>query len=575
MIGKIVKCFTFVDSMKRIVITLVAICISVATFSQQKGTAAQMPANVAYYEQNLNLTQRDGRSNNHAPTFFIYPDSKLDEAGAKKLVEDLDMRDVLVENHVKVFVINPIGENYDNSADFEGFKEVFNKARSGNLKVIGIGNGATFVNTAIAPTDAAGHIAGILSIDGKPGITPDSSWGVPAYIAGKKAAKAAKPYIAMNKGVRCGSKYVNEDEELLAVIVDESSSISLAGIFDKAWDELFSKNLRFNNYKHTHYNGAKFGEYGPYELEPYTVHESLGIKRELVIMEQKKGLPWLWYEYWPEELMSGAPAGSVPVMVLLHGNTNDPRTQAETSGFIQVAGKERFFIVEMEWQGSKDYGAMGYDGIEKVINILLEKYPQLDPSRIYAQGLSAGAITATALGICKSYLFAGVGGYGGGIYTGAKTGRFSYLPGLWAEATQKRGFVEMPYCSIIGTADQVVPFYTPNDYKGNSYVNAWNTYQQLNGIEVTSELDFASDTLLGLNLADRQTITTNKGNGIKAVTGYFYKGEMPLIKIVAVVDYGHWNFMPGAQMMWDFFKMFSRDPQTKKLIYHGEPILKR
>ena len=556
--------------MKRIVITLVAICISVATFSQQKGTAAQMPANVAYYEQNLNLIQRDGRSNNHAPTFFIYPDSKLDEAGAKKLVEDLDMKDVLVENHVKVFVINPIGERYDNIADFEGFKEVFNKARSGNLKVIGIGNGATFVNTAIAPTDAAGHIAGILSIDGKPGITPDSSWGVPAYIAGKKAAKAAKPYIAMNKGVRCGSKYVNEDEELLAVIVDESSSISLAGTFDKAWDELFSKNLRFNNYKHTHYNGAKFGEYGPYELEPYTVHESLGIKRELVIMEQKKGLPWLWYEYWPEELIEGAPAHSVPVMVLLHGNTNDPRTQAETSGFIQVAGKERFFIVEMEWQGSKDYGAMGYDGIEKVINILLEKYPQLDPSRIYAQGLSAGAITATALGICKSYLFAGVGGYGGGIYTGAKTGRFSYLPGLWAEATQKRGFVEMPYCSIIGTADQVVPFYTPSDYKGNSYVNAWNTYQQLNGIEVTSELDFTSDTLLGLNLADRQTITTNKGNGIKAVTGYFYKGEMPLIKIVAVVDYGHWNFMPGAQMMWDFFKMFSRDPETKKLIYHGE-----
>ena len=558
--------------MKRIITAFIAICLAFAAFAQ---SGTQMPANVAYYEYNLNLQQRDGRSNNHAPTFFIYPDSKLDEAGAKKLVEDLDMRDVLVENHVKVFVINPIGERYDNIADFEGFKEVFNKARSGNLKVIGIGNGATFVNAAIAPTDAAGHIAGILSIDGKPGITPDSSWGVPAYIAGKKAAKAAKPYIAMNKGVRCGSKYVNEDEELLAVIVDESSSISLAGIFDKAWDELFSKNLRFNNYKHTHYNGAKFGEYGPYELEPYTVHESLGIKRELVIMEQKKGLPWLWYEYWPEELMSGAPAGSVPVMVLLHGNTNDPRTQAETSGFIQVAGKERFFIVEMEWQGSKDYGAMGYDGIEKVINILLEKYPQLDPSRIYAQGLSAGAITATALGICKSYLFAGVGGYGGGIYTGAKTGRFSYLPGLWAEATQKRGFVEMPYCSIIGTADQVVPFYTPNDYKGNSYVNAWNTYQQLNGIEVTSELDFASDTLLGLNLANRQTITTNKGNGIKAVTGYFNKGEMPLIKIVAVVDYGHWNFMPGAQMMWDFFKMFSRDPQTKKLIYHGEPILKR
>lgn len=556
--------------MKKIILTFIAACFSIATFAQQKSATVHMPANVIYYEYNLDLQQRGGRSNNHAPTFFIYPHIKLDEAGAKKLVEEMEMKDVLVENHVKVYVINPIGEKYNNEKDYEGFKEVFNKASSGNLKVIGIGNGATFVNTAIAPTDAAGHIAGILSIDGKPGKNSAQSWGVPAYIAGKNAIRVAKPYIAMNKGVQCGSKYVNEEEELLTVIVDENSNATLAQTFDKAWDELFSKNLRFNNYKHTHYNGAKFGEYGPYELEPYTVHESLGIKRELVIMEQKKGLPWLWYEYWPEELIEGAPARSVPVMVLLHGNTNDPRTQAETSGFIQVAGKERFFIVEMEWQGSKDYGAMGYDGIEKVINILLEKYPQLNPSRIYAQGLSAGAITATALGICKSYLFAGVGGYGGGIYTGAKTGRFSYLPGLWAEATQKKGFVEMPYCSIIGTADKVVPFYTPNDYKGNSYVNAWNTYQQLNGIEVTSELDFASDTLLGLNLANSKTIVTNKGNGIKAVTGYFYKGEMPLIKIVAVVDYGHWNFMPGAQMMWDYFKMFSRDPQTKKLIYHGD-----
>ena len=104
--------------MKRIITAFIAICLTFAAFAQ---SGSQMPANVAYYEQNLNLTQRDGRSNNHAPTFFIYPDSKLDEAGAKKLVEDLDMKDVLVENHVKVFVINPIGERYDNIADFEGF----------------------------------------------------------------------------------------------------------------------------------------------------------------------------------------------------------------------------------------------------------------------------------------------------------------------------------------------------------------------------------------------------------------------------------------------------------------------
>ena len=556
--------------MKRIIIAIVALFINFATIAQERGQALQMPENVVYYEHNLRLGEIDGRSNNNAPTFFIYPDSKLNEVEAKALVGELDMKDVLEATHSKLYVINPVGEKYDDIVDFEGFKRVFNRARSGNLKVIGLGGGATFVNTVIATSDAAGHIAGILSVGGKPGKAPAHSWGVPAYIAGKNASKVAEVYISMNKAVRVGDRYVNVDEELLSVIVDGAAGAPLAEIFDRAWDEVFVKNFRFNNYKHTHYDGADYGEFGPYELEPYTVYESLGLKREIVVMEQKKGLPWLWYEYWPEELIDEVPDKSVPIMVLLHGNTNDPRTQAETSGFLQVAGKERFFVVEMEWQGSKNYGTMGYDGVERVIQILLEKYPQLDPSRVYAQGLSAGAITATALGICKSYLFAAVGGYGGGIYSGAKTGRFSNIHSLWGEATQKRGFVEVAYCSIIGTADKVVPFYTPDNYKGNSYVTAWNTYQQLNGMEVTFELDFAEDPLLGLNLADRQTIITNKGNGIKAETGYFYNDGKPLIKIIAVVDYGHWNFMPGAQMMWDYFKMFSRDPQSKKLVYHGE-----
>ena len=555
--------------MKRITAVIAAMTLTIAAFAQGMRQAPPMPENVAYFEYNMNMGQVEGRSYNHAPTFFIYPDTKLDEAAAKALVEEFDMKDVLTANHTTVFVINPMGDKYDNTKDFEGFKEVFNRARSGNLKVIGIGNGATFVNTVLAPTDAAGHIAGILTIGGKPGKAPAQSWGVPAYVTGKNAAKVAKSYIALNKAVKKGDRYINEEEELLTVVVDETVGASLAETFDKAWKEVFEKNLRFNNYKHTHYEGAQYGQYGPYELEPYTVHEDLGIKREIVTLEQRNGLPWLWYEYWPEELIEGAPAASVPVMVLLHGNTNDPRTQAETSGFIQVAGKERFFVVEMEWQGSRNYGAMGYDGVEQVLNILFAKYPQLDPSRVYAQGLSAGSMTATALGIRKSYVFTAVGGNCGGIF-GGPASPFSNYNSFWADATQKRGAVEMPYCSILGTADKVVPFYSEENYKGNSFLNAWNTYQQMNGMEVTTELDFSKDPLFGLELADRETLTTNKGEGIKMETGFFYKGEIPLIKVIAVVDYGHWNFMPAAQVMWDYFKMFSRDPQTKKLIYHGK-----
>jgi hypothetical protein len=174
--------------MKRLFVFIALFCAAISLSAQRNGfSTPPMPENVAYFEFNYNVVQPEGRSFNHAPTFFIYPDVKVDEEGAKALVEELDMRDVVKANHIALYVINPIGEKYDAKADFEGFKAVFDRSRSGNLKVIGIGNGATFVNTVLAPTDAAGHIAGILTVGGKPGKAPAQSWGVPAYVAGKNA----------------------------------------------------------------------------------------------------------------------------------------------------------------------------------------------------------------------------------------------------------------------------------------------------------------------------------------------------------------------------------------------------
>lgn len=519
-------------------------------------------------------TNPQGRSYNFTPTFYIYPDQKLDKAGAEALLADLDIQPVLDANYGVAIVINPVGDKYNAEKDFEAFIAQFNKSRSGNLKVIGIGAGATFVNQVIAPK-AGDHIAGILTVGGQPAKLPKgfASAGVPAYVSGKKtAAKVCAAYVALNQAVKADGYYVNPEEELLTVYCDPADR-PLKDVFAAAWRDVLGRNYRYNNYKHTHYEGQQFGQFGPYELEPYLDCERLRIRR--IVVEQPQGRQgaaaskWLWYEYWPEELMEGAAPQSVPVMVLLHGNANDPRTQAETSGFIQLAGEKRFFVVEMEWQGSVSYQAMGHDGVETVINQLLAKYPQLDPSRVYAEGLSAGSMTASALGIKKSHVFAAVGGHSGGIM-GGFGGAFPGFNPIWNEATQKRGAVEMPYCSVLGTADNVVPFVKPGNWKGNGYLNAWNAYQQMNGMEVVKELDFSVDPLFGQRLRDRETIKTNKGPGIVVETGQLYKGNVPLIKIVAVVDYGHWNFQPTARIMWDYFMQFRRDPETKKLIYLGK-----
>ena len=143
--------------MEKFFAAIAAAFIAAAAFAQGF-QMPPMPENVVYFEYNFNMGQVEGRSYNHAPTFFIYPDTKLDETAAKALVEKFDMRDVLKANHTTVFVINPVGDKYDNVKDFEAFKPVFDRARSGNLKIIGIGNGATFVNTALAPTILCGKL---------------------------------------------------------------------------------------------------------------------------------------------------------------------------------------------------------------------------------------------------------------------------------------------------------------------------------------------------------------------------------------------------------------------------------
>ncbi|MBR6423432.1 MAG: hypothetical protein IKS47_01950 [Bacteroidales bacterium] len=545
--------------MKRMLSLLAVAMVSCAVALAQPGS---MPEQVILVQRaNLTLTyggptRAEGRSYNFTPIFFIYSDGALDRSGAEQLLAEMAIQPLLDANYGTAVVINPCGKAFDPQADFDVFEKLFNQFRGpGNLKLVGLGQGATFVNQVLAPR-AGGQVAGILTVGGKPGKSVDPA-GVPAYVAGKGAAKVAKPYQA--------AVAAHAGEPLLRVVVNPAEA-PLQDVLAEAWKQVLGRNYRYNNYKHTHYEGAKLGQYGSYELEPYLDCESLGIRRIIVEQPTGKDTRQLWYEYWPEELLEGAPARSVPVMVLLHGNMNDPRTQAETSGFIQVAGEDRFFVVEMEWQGTPNYQAMGHDGIEAVLYQLFAKYPQLDPSRVYAEGLSAGSITATALGIKKSHLFAAVGGHSGGIFGGPFKG-YTTKDILWDEATQKRGAVEMPYCSVLGTMDNVVPYIKPDNWKNNNYLNAWNTYEQMNGMPVVSELDFSVDPVFAQPMQDRETIVTGKGDGIVIETGQLYKGSVPLIKIVAVIDYGHWNFQPTARIMWDYFKQFRRDPETKKLIY--------
>ena len=517
------------------------------------------------FQVERNIHSRAG----NGPVFYIFPDCKLDNNQALELAENLDLVNIIKEYGGRIMVVNPSSDKWQEQ-DLEDFRRLIGMGGSPtNVKVIGIGSGATFVNRQLAATELTGVIAGIVSIDGEPGKV--CRLPVPAFIGGKNAAKAAKPYQTTSDSAPA--------DPLQKVVVNTDKKASLETLFAEAWDKVLSANYRYNNLYRTFYTSR--GIDNPegvknFELVSIPVFDKLGIQRNVVeyplVDMNAPSRPenpdkYLWYEYIPKQMQEAAPS-TVPLVVLLHGHGNDPRTQSESSGFIELAAEEGFMVVEMEWQGSKGYQPMGLDGIEAVISVILQKYPQIDTSRIYAEGLSAGAMTSNMLGVRKSHLFAAVAGHSGGIFSGNGLGYYAYgSEPLMNEAIQKRGNVEVGFCSVVGTHDDTIRFFNKDNWEGNPYLNVWRIYETINGMPVTGNLDFSVDSTFGFALQDRTTIHTGKSEDITIEFGQLYKDEKPMIRLMVINNYGHWNFKPAARLIWDFFRHFSRDTETKELRY--------
>ena len=319
------------------------------------GTPEGLPPFVRFpgLEQEVYITRDtcksvEGRFPGFSPFFVIYPDKPCDASEAAALTDELGIASYAHTYSGTVCVMNPLGKEYDAVKDLEAYKNFLNKMRVfTNLKIIGIGKGATFVNRTIA--GHAGAVAGIVSLNGRPAKTAEGAAPVPAFIAGTHSRQVAAAYILQNQaepvrkedGLAC---YANRQEPLQQVVVSANKYISLKEAFAEAWKTLLCKNYRFNNYEHTWYTGAQFDQYGTYELEPYIMPEDWGITRRVMKKDLIGTGDFLWYEFHPEATLKAEKA-SVPLLLLLHGNNNDPRTQAETTA---AAVKENTTAAEKE-----------------------------------------------------------------------------------------------------------------------------------------------------------------------------------------------------------------------------------
>ncbi len=507
------------------------------------------------------------------PTYFIYGDGFLDKQGAEDLLEEMDIVDHIKKYTTKVYVINPKNNKTFTDEDLDSFISIVKSSGIvSNIKVIGVGDGATFVNNYISQRCYA--VAGIMTYGGEMASGLDYDVPVPTYIS-QSNQDVAEYFIKANgaslEKESDGLKYyANSDKPLQKVVVNNENE-TMEEAFSNAWTTVFSSNYRYYNYEEEWYTVDVSLITEPYELVEYVMYDELGITVNTKTEDITGNGESLWSEYIPDAALD-ADDGTVPLVLLLHGNGNDNRVQPETSGWIELASEEGFICVAAEHQGSSGYTPLAtqtgngiYDvemgGVIKLINKLLEDYPQLDSSRIYTTGLSLGANYSYNLGILYPDIFAAVSGHSGTF------GNPDLLEIAQNEAIDGN-FV--PLYMVGGLQDAYKPL--PVGLEGEALENNYNyklyqvlrAYGALNGVVVSDQPDISISPYYGTQTTKEEW---TKIGEIDAYVGTLENNDRVVIKTVALNPYAHWNYKPVAREMWDFFKQYAKDQSTGETIF--------
>lgn len=526
-----------------------------------------------YYYNAVEDGFKQTRADIVVPTYYIFAGNKTEDE-ANEIVAKLNMLNNVQEWGAQVYVVNPLSESGYNDVDKEAFIDLVGGAIK-NVKVIGIDEGATFVNNYIS--QACYFVAGIMTYGGEINENLTKNDVVPAYLSNSNE-KIQEFYKGINEATEeeKSDKYTvyrNKDNNLQAVAV-ASKEENLAEAFNNAWESVFSKNYRQHNDIAEFYNLSARDVTNNYDLIEVPIFEDLGITYNQMIDESVTGMngKYTWFEYVPNSI-NESENESVPLIVSLHGNQNDPRLQGDSTGWPELAAKEKFIMVAPEWQEKEvnffGCDGLGEEGVMNLINDLKVKYPQIDPSRIYLTGLSIGGAESFLLGAKYSDVFAAVG-----IVSGVNV----FASEVTKIAENYTGG-EVPLLYLCGDHDffQMIPVDGSSKY-GTQYLfgdqvwdNDENThifsslqaYQKINGLEV-SEMDMSKNEYYGIELDDQKWIKLGDKD---MYTGTLSNENGVVMELAAVKDLAHWNYKPEAEYIWNFFKNYERNSENGELIF--------
>ena len=566
-----------------------------------------IPENTVFIYRSANLYggRASGRLNTN---IVVYADERFeDKAAAKAYLEDLGLIGIIDEAIGSIILVTPsVGLSEGSSGTTGGYGQadqlVYYKLQcaicslkgSGNgisfadpeyfggfgyIYVIGFDSGATFLNNYVANTfDFASRIAGMLLINsGMDAIRPVSTF-VPVYLVNPSDDVLAKWKAANGVDATDESKektvFYNQQFPLRKVILATAEHDNAWFVKD-AWLNLFSKALRLPVGISGLYSSAMplqgvGNDKAPYSLFPRN-YIGTGVTADgLVLLEKQEDrfseyatdqgeYIETWYEYLPEDVLDNTAApGSVPLVLAIHGSGDDPRLYVDEMGLLDLASRVKIAIVAPEHNslGGLDW-RIETEALPALAQYMLDTYPALDATRVYAMGYSMGAGSTMKAILAHPEMFAAA----------TPMSPVTLFGDVWQPSEEdlaQFADIDLPVMLTSSGADLMNTYDQAEDHIKVPLQGLVNQMFMINELPEV-EFDFDAYPISGFT-ADQKVTKVLNGEYTNR-TWYMYKDGIPMVALSITEALTHNLYPAYGDLFWDFVKHYSRDLEAGAVIY--------
>ena len=543
---------------------------------------------------------------------LVYTDQAFaDKADALAYLQSLGLTDIADQAYGSVVLVKPINPDSgfgaaDQYAYLKLQAAMCNLGKSvrdakGNTKyyadntyfggltyryLIGIDGGADFACNYVANTlDYIGRIASMLLVNPSMNDALDVAAIVPVYLVSPENTVFDK-FQAVNEAFATETTkdkvaYFNQQFPLRKVIVAKSADKELSEYVSDAYYSLLVKTMRTPVVKAGLFVAAnEFSGYS-WNQAPYALTERNAVlngvtadgiyliehqENRFADIKAKNGdYLQTWYEFLPAEVLDRTAAEhSIPLILCNHGGGDDPVQATDELGMITLAGSERIALVAPRY--ASDTTASIFEGspfdvngqtLPALVQYMLDTYPALDPSRVYATGYSMGGAATVEAVEWAPRLFAAT------VPMAAGTPWGIYAPTEEQAAVFKNVDVAMMFTTsefdLGGAFDQVA------HTLGAGYREAIARFAEFNELG-TLTYDFNTYPLVGFD-ADK-TVVKMLNDEYENTTWYMNNDAgVPMLAVSFTKLLPHGLHPAYGTIAWEFMKHYSRDAETGKLVY--------